>query len=92
MVQVATTDCEAEVYLPDADDLSELIDDERGGYTGILAYYKDGTKTGKVTKGDQTTPKRLTYLYKNRQTATTAVEREYKVLQAEKDTKNNKRS
>jgi hypothetical protein len=30
-----TTDCEAEVYLPDADDLSELIDDERGGYTGI---------------------------------------------------------
>jgi len=81
-----TTDCEAEVYLPDADDLSELIDDERGGYTGILAYYKDGTKTGKVTKGDQATPKRLTYLYKNRQTATTAVEREYKVLQAEKDT------
>lgn len=81
-----TTDCEAEIYLPDADDLSELIDNESGSYTGILAYYKDGKITGKVTKGDQTTPKRLTYLYKNRQTATTAAEREYKVLQAEKET------
>ncbi len=80
-----TTECEAEIYLPDADDLSELIDNERGGYTGILAYYKDGKNTGKVTKGEQTTPKRLNYLYKNLKTATTAAEREYKLLQAEKD-------
>ena len=80
-----TTECEAEIYLPDADDLSELIDNERGGYTGILAYYRDGKNTGKVTKGEQTTPKRLTYLYKNLKTATTAAEREYKLLQAEKD-------
>ncbi|EPF77280.1 phage late control protein [Acinetobacter gyllenbergii] len=80
-----TTKCEAEVYLPDADSLSELIDNERGGYTGILAYYKDGKKTATVTKGDQATPKRLTYLYKNRQTATVAVDREYKALQDVKD-------
>lgn len=80
-----TTQCDAEIYLPDADDLSQLIDDEVGNYTGILAYYKDGKNTPKVTKGDQTTPKRLTYLYKNKATATTAVDREYKVLQAEKN-------
>lgn len=80
-----TTKCETEVYLPDADDLSELIDNERGGYTGILAYYKDGNKTGKITKGDQATPKRLTYLYKNMQTATVAATREYNVLMSEKD-------
>lgn len=80
-----TTDCEAEIYLPDADDLSQLIDDEQGDYTGILAYYKDGKNTPKVSKGDQTKPKRLTYLYKNKATATTAAEREYKALQAEKN-------
>jgi phage protein D len=81
-----TTDCDAEIYLPDADDLSQLIDDEVGNYTGVLAYYKDGKNTPKVTKGDQTTPKRLTYLYKNKATATTAINREYNVLQAEKST------
>lgn len=80
-----TTTCDTEIYLPDADDLSELINDERGDYTGVLAYYKDGKNTSKVTKGDQATPKRLTYLYKNKAIANTAVEREYKVLQAEKN-------
>ena len=79
------TDVELEVYLPDADDLSELIDEYSGSYTGILAYYKDGKNTGKVTQGDQTTPKRLTYLYKNKQTATTAAVREDKAMQAEKE-------
>lgn len=79
------TDVELEVYLPDSDDLSELVDDDSGSYTGILAYYKDGKNTGKVTQGDQTTPKRLTYLYKNKQTATTAATREYKAIQAEKE-------
>lgn len=78
------TDVELEVYLPDADDLSELVDEDSGSYTGVLAYYKDGKKTGKVTQGDQTTPKRKTYLYKNKQTATTAALREYKTMQAEK--------
>ncbi|MBJ9954401.1 DNA primase [Acinetobacter baumannii] len=80
-----TTDLELEVYLPDSDDLSELIEEDSGSYTGILAYYLDGKNTGKVTQGDQTTPKRLTYLYKNKQTATTAAIREYKAMQAEKD-------
>ncbi|TVT83434.1 contractile injection system protein, VgrG/Pvc8 family [Acinetobacter colistiniresistens] len=79
------TDVELEVYLPDADDLSELVDEDSGSYTGILAYYKDGKNTGKVTQGDQTTPRRLTYLYKNKQTATTAATREYKAMQTEKN-------
>ena len=78
------TECNAEIYLPDADDLSQLIDNEIGNYTGVLAYYKDGKNTPKVTKGDQTTPKRLTYLYKNKATATTAVIREFKILHEEK--------
>ncbi|PWB14221.1 DNA primase [Acinetobacter sp. AM] len=75
-----TTDCNAEIYLPDADDLSQLIDNEIGNYTGVLAYYKDGKNTPKVTKGDQTTPKRLTYLYKNKATATTALNREFNLI------------
>lgn len=72
-----TTDLELEVYLPDSDDLSELIDEDSGSYTGILAYYQDGKNTGKVTQGDQTRPMRLTYLYKNKQTATSAALRKY---------------
>lgn len=78
-----------EIYLPDADDLSQLVEDEMGSYTGVVAYYKDGKNTGKLTKGDQTTPKRLTYLYKNKKTATTALEREYKELQDEKELSSN---
>ncbi|WP_038343016.1 contractile injection system protein, VgrG/Pvc8 family [Acinetobacter sp. A47] len=80
-----TTDCDAEIYLPDADDLSQLVDSERGGYTGIIAYYRNGKNTAKVTKGDLSNPKRLTYLYKNINTATKAAEREYKELQMRKD-------
>ena len=80
-----TTSIDLEIYLPDSDNLSELIDNETGNYTGILAFYKDGKKTGTVTQGEQTTPKRLTYLYKNKKTATTAATREYKAMQAEKE-------
>lgn len=80
-----TTDVDAEIYLPDADDLSELITDSQISYTGIVAYYKEGKSTGKVTEGDQTTPKRLTYLYKLKKNAEKAVKREYAELQAEKE-------
>ena len=79
-----TTSCEAEIYLPDSDDVAQLIDSSVGNYTGVLAYYKDGKNTRKVTEGDQTTPKRLTYLYVNKLTATKAVKREYKQLKADK--------
>ena len=80
-----TTDVDAEIYLPDADDLSELITDSQISYTGIFAYYKEGKSTGKVTEGDQTTPKRLTYLYKVKKNAEKAAKREYAELQAEKE-------
>lgn len=79
-----TTSCEAEIYLPDSDDVAQLIESSVGNYTGVLAYYKDGKNTRKVTEGDQTTPKRLTYLYVNKLTATKAVKREYKQLKADK--------
>ena len=79
-----TTSCEAEIYLPDSDDVAQLIESSVGNYTGVLAYYKDGKNTRKVTEGDQTTPKRLTYLYINKLTATKAVKREYKQLKADK--------
>lgn len=80
-----TTEVEAEIYLPDADDLSELITENQMQYTGIVAYYKEGKSTGKVTEGDQTTPKRLTYLYKFKKNAEKAAKREYAELMAERE-------
>lgn len=80
-----TTVLELEIFLPDSDDLSKLIDGETSNYTGVVAYYKKGANTEKVTIGDQTTPKRLTYLYKNVDTATAAANREYKALQNDAD-------
>ncbi|WP_151710575.1 contractile injection system protein, VgrG/Pvc8 family [Acinetobacter brisouii] len=76
-----TTSIEAEIQLPDSDDIAQLVDEEGGTYTGVLAYYKDGSNTQKVTAGDQKSPKRLTYLYKNKATATTAVNREWTEIQ-----------
>ena len=78
-----TSDIEAEVKLPDSDDIAQLIDDEGGNYTGVIAYYQHGKQTAKVTRGEQTTPKRLTYLYKNKKTAETAAQREWTAIQAE---------
>ena len=69
-----------------ADDISQLVDNERGDYTGIVAYYGSASSPEKVTQGDQANPKRLTYLYKNQATATRAAEREFKRLQDEKST------
>lgn len=72
--------------MPDADDVSQLIEDERGDYTGIVVYYGTAKSPEKLTQGDQSNPKRLTYLYKNKITATKAAEREFKRLQDEKGT------
>ncbi|MDQ7987300.1 phage late control D family protein [Pseudomonas sp. G34] len=77
-----TTSLELESQLPESEiaDLAESA--ER--YTGVLAWYRDG-KTGKqvkMTKGDQTKPKRLTHLYASKASAKRAVDRESKKLQA----------
>ncbi|MCF9034702.1 contractile injection system protein, VgrG/Pvc8 family [Acinetobacter nectaris] len=83
-----TTHIHAEVKMPDSDDIAQLIDDKGGTYTGIVAYYKDGVSTSKITRGDQKSPKRLTFLYKNKATATTAADREWKALKDEQAKKN----
>ena len=80
-----TTETNAEIYLPDADDLSELITESQVSYTGVVAFYRESKLTGKVTEGDQTTPKRLTYLYKLKKNAEKAVKREYAELMADKE-------
>lgn len=79
-----TTNVEAEILLPDSDDIAQLVDEEGGNYTGVIAYYKNGNITPKVTRGDQKSPKRLTYLYKNIHTATKAVNREWEELRFSK--------
>ena len=70
-----TTSLELENQLADDPDLAALVE---GGYTGIVAWYRD-EKTGKqvkITEGDQANPKRLTHLYASKQSAERAVKRE----------------
>lgn len=77
-----TTRLDLEAKLPE-DLVSDLFEEVKGDYTGVLAYYWD-KKTGKevaVTAGDQAKPKRLRYLYANKNTAKRAVEREWKKMQ-----------
>lgn len=65
------------------DGVEDLVDDLQGEYTGAIAYYRD-LKTDKqrvVTAGDQTKPKRLSYLYASKETARQAVEREWARIQ-----------
>lgn len=70
-----TTSLELENQLADDPDLAALVE---GGYTGVLAWYreKDGTQK-KVTLGDQANPKRLAHLYASKKSAEKAVEREF---------------
>jgi hypothetical protein len=80
-----TTSLELESKLPD-EEVAELADGNRGDYTGIVACYRDD-KTGeqkKVTKGDQTNPRRLAHLYAAKASAERAAEREWKRMQVEK--------
>ncbi|TEU23326.1 DNA primase [Alkanindiges illinoisensis] len=77
-----TTALELEINLPDSDVISQIIDDaDEQEFTGVVAFYKIGKgQTGKVTKGDQTKPKRLARLFINALTATHAAEREYNII------------
>lgn len=67
-----------ENQLADDDSLAALVE---GGYTGVLAWYrdKDGAQK-KVTLGDQANPKRLTHLYATSKSAERAVQREFERL------------
>lgn len=73
-----TVSLELESKLPE-DNVEDLAEENKGDYTGIIAYYRD-KKTGKektVTTGDQSKLKRLRWLYASEKTAKRAVTREY---------------
>ena len=77
-----TVSLELESKLPE-DNVEDLAEENKGDYTGIIAYYRD-QKTGKekkVTAGDQTRPRRLHWLYASDRTAKRAVDREWKKMQ-----------
>ncbi|WP_095184139.1 phage late control D family protein [Pseudomonas sp. Irchel 3H9] len=74
-----TVRLELESKLPE-DNVEDLAEENKGHYTGIIAYYRD-QKTGKekmTTAGDQTKPRRLRWLYASEKTAKRAVDREWK--------------
>ncbi|MBS7843706.1 phage late control D family protein [Pseudomonas fluorescens] len=80
-----TVSLELESKLPE-DNVEDLAEENRGDYTGIIAYYRD-QKTGTektITAGDQTKPRRLRWLYATEKTAKRAVDREWKKAQADK--------
>ncbi|MGY2295002.1 phage late control D family protein [Pseudomonas yamanorum] len=76
-----TVSLEMESKLPE-DNVEDLAEENKGDYTGIIAYYRD-QKTGKektITAGDQSKPRRLRWLYATEATAKRAVEREWKKM------------
>lgn len=78
-----TVSLELESKLPE-DNVEDLAEENKGDYTGIIAYYRD-QKTGKektVTAGDQTKPRRLRWLYATDSSAKRAVEREWRKMKA----------
>ncbi|NNA36970.1 phage late control D family protein [Pseudomonas lundensis] len=80
-----TVSLELESKLPE-DNVEDLAEEDKGDYTGIIAYYRD-QKTGKektITAGDQSKSRRLQWLYSSEATAKRAVDREWKKAQAEK--------
>lgn len=78
-----TVSLELESKLPE-DNVEDLAEENKGDYTGIIAYYRD-QKTGKektITAGDQAKPRRLRWLYASERTAKRAVDREWKKMQS----------
>ncbi len=78
-----TVSLELESKLPE-DNVEDLAEENKGDYTGIIAYYRD-QKTGKektTTAGEQSKPRRLRWLYATEKTARRAVEREWSRMQA----------
>ncbi|WP_289329465.1 phage late control D family protein [Pseudomonas sp. 'CRE Jenny 4'] len=77
-----TVNLELESKLPQ-DNVEDLAEENKGDYTGIIAYYRDA-KTGKektITAGDQEKPTRLRWLYASEKTAKRAVDREWRKMQ-----------
>lgn len=83
-----TTDIQLELFFPDADDVSELFEDQFVSekdkkWTGVVVYYQDGDKAIKLTKGDQSNPKYFTYLYVTKAAAQQRLDQEYALLDVE---------
>ncbi|NWC97334.1 phage late control D family protein [Pseudomonas sp. P7779] len=81
-----TVSLELESKLPQ-DNVEDLAEENKGDYTGIIAYYRDQT-TGKekmITTGDQKKPRRLRWLYATEASAKRAVTREWKRAQDAKN-------
>lgn len=73
-----TVGLELESKLPE-DNVEDLAEENKGDYTGIVAYYRD-QKTGQekmISAGDQSKPRRLRWLYASETTAKRAVDREF---------------
>ncbi len=69
------TSLELENQLADEADLASLVE---GGYTGVLAWYRDADGNQRsVSAGEPDNPKRLTYLYASKRSAERAVQREW---------------
>jgi hypothetical protein len=74
-----------ESKLPD-DTVEELVEENKGNFTGVIAHYRD-KRTGKeqtVTTADQSKPKRLRWLYSTEKVAKRAVDGEWRRMQADK--------
>lgn len=83
-----TTDLQLEVFFPDADDVSELFEDQFVSekdkkWTGVVVYYQEGEKALQLVKGDISNAKHFTYLYLTKAGAQQRLEREYALLDIE---------
>ena len=80
-----TVSLDLESRLPE-DTVQDLAEENKGDFTGIIAYYRD-KETGRektVTAGNQRKPRRLRWLYASEKTAKRAVQRENARLAAQK--------
>ena len=83
-----TTELQLEIFFPDADDVSELFEDQfvtekDKKWTGVVVYYQEGEKAVKLTKGDQSNPKHFSYLYLTKAGAQQRLDQEYSLLDLE---------
>lgn len=83
-----TTDLELEIFFPDADDVSDLFEDQfvtekDKKWTGVVVYYQEGSKAIPIKKGDQSHPKHFSYLYESKAAAQQRANQEYSLLDLE---------
>lgn len=83
-----TTELQLEVFFPDADDVSELFEDQfvtekDKKWTGVVVYYQEGEKALQLVKGDISNAKHFTYLYLTKAGAQQRLDREFALLDME---------